>query len=149
MRLTEPAFWNETPLGRRLRWAFVVPGAAAAALLSTLVLRFLILQNVGPDDVIVQTDAEGLRRIEWWLGPFAHALALVWAGAYIAPAHRFATGMALAGVWVGVLLTLLVLSHTGALAIEPGPPLRAVLSAAGALVGVWAAKVLDRTNELT
>ena len=97
-----------------LRWIAVLPGALLAIIAANFILHMILYQTLTGSP-----GSEGLIRInpypetpERLLLPFAAALAFVWGGGRIAPAHQMITASILFSLWMiywGTIIALIVL----------------------------------------
>lgn len=115
-----------------LRWLAVLPGAALAAIVSTVPLHLVLYQTLTGSGLI-EPYPELPERL---LGPVAASVAFVWAGARIAPSHKVMAAATLLGLLVLIGGTVLALGLSGApiggqhIQLEHGG-----LALAGAIIG--------------
>lgn len=89
------------------RWIAVLPGALIAGLLSTFLLRLILVQTLKN---FVEPYPEFPERA---LTPFAIALTFVWVGCEIAPEHKYKTGILLFSMWMFLAGGFIFLTLTG------------------------------------
>jgi len=105
--MTTPNRYN--PLSYGLRWLAVLPSALLGSLLATFLLH-LVLYNTLRN--FVNPYPELPERV---LSPFVIAMAFVWFGARIAPAHKTDTAAVLLAIWIlliGVFLGVVIFGGT-------------------------------------
>jgi hypothetical protein len=127
-----------------LRWIAILPGSIICATLSAFPLHLVLYQTLTASGII-EPYPEGPEHL---LGPFAAALAFVWAGSRIAPSRKVETAVVLFGTWLwlaGAALALgLVEAHIGNLQFH----LRSsALAPAGAIIGASVGLYLTRREK--
>jgi hypothetical protein len=79
-----------------LQWLAVLPAAVAAGILILVPVHFVIYRSLTGSGFITPYPELPERLVS----PFFTAMAFVWAGAYVAPSHKFRTGQTLVVVWL-------------------------------------------------
>lgn len=119
-----------------LRWLAVLPGAILAAALSSFPLHLVLYATLSN---FIEPYPEIPERV---LLPFVAAMAFLWAGAKIAPTHRFETSVVLFGLWLAlwgavVALTLYGAEIAGRALVFQGGALGPIAAVVGALTGLY------------
>jgi len=129
------------------RWLAVLPCAILAAVLSSFPLHLILYAMLSN---FIDPYPELPERV---LLPFVAAIAFQWAGARIAPHHKFETSVVLFGLWLvlwgaAVALTLSGANVAGRPLVFRGGALGPIAAVAGALTGLYVTR-RDRDGQRT
>src|SRR5687767_1730186 len=126
-------------MNNSIRWLAILPGAAAAGILSTFLIRLFLYATLAG---FVTPYPEAPEKL---LTPFFVSLSFIYTGAVIAPRYQLSVGVVLFSVWIFIAGGLIISSLSGGilfgrfLIVEPNyvSTLMGIAGAFYALYLVW------------